>query len=74
MSKCPFWSTAREKVECYDECPILSSELGERSGEKCIFHECTESSNVNFRDIIKEDYDFIDLSIYDNENSNNINY
>lgn len=74
MSKCPFWSTAREKVECYDECPILSSELGEHGGEKCIFHECTESSNVNFRDIVKEDYDFIDLSIYDNENSKNINY
>ena len=29
MSKCPFWSTTREKVECYRECPILSRESSE---------------------------------------------
>lgn len=75
MSKCPFWSTAKEKVECYKECPILTSEFyGARDGEKCIFHECSESSNTNFRDIIKEDYSFLDLSIYDEERSVNITY
>ncbi|EHI98894.1 hypothetical protein CDLVIII_2232 [Clostridium sp. DL-VIII] len=71
MSRCPFWSTSMEEIECYDECPILSSELMEHRGEKCIFHKCIESRNINIKDIVKEEYDFLDLSIYD-ENSNNI--
>lgn len=74
MSKCPFWSTAKEKVECYKECPVLSSESFGGQEEKCIFHECTESNNMNFRDIIKEDYSFLDLSVYDEDRSININY
>lgn len=75
MSKCPFWSTKKEKVECYSECPILvgnSSERQER--EHCIFNECTESSNINFRDIMKEEYSFLNLSIYDDDKNININY
>jgi hypothetical protein len=73
MSRCPFWSTTRENADCYDECPILIGESSDKDGEKCIFHECTESINTNFKDIIKEDYNFLDLSIYDDESSNKIN-
>jgi hypothetical protein len=75
MSRCPFWSTAREKVECYNECPMLKSELSKGQDDKqCIFHECSESSSIDFREIIKEDYSFINLAIYDDEKSININY
>lgn len=75
MSRCPFWSTAKEKVECYRECPILVGESSERQdGEHCIFHECTESNSLNFRDIIKEDYSFLNLSMYEDDNIININY
>lgn len=68
MSKCPFWSTKKEKFECYRECPLLiedSSEKFER--EHCVFNECTEPDNINFRDIIKEDYSFFNLSMYDDD-------
>lgn len=71
MSKCPFWSTKKEKVECYKECPILVGESSERlDKEQCVFNECAESGNINFRDVIKEDYSFLNLSIYDDENRN----
>ena len=73
MSKCPFWSTIREKVECYRECPLCESIEG-KEGEQCIFNDCIESRNVNFTDIIKEDYSFLNLSMYDEEVAININY
>ena len=45
---------------------VLYCESSEgKDGEQCIFNECTESRNVNFRDIIKEDYSFLNLSMYD---------
>jgi hypothetical protein len=75
MNKCPFWSTTRERVECYRECPVLTSESsGRQDGEQCIFSECAESSSVNFRDIIKDDYSFLNLSMYDDDKTININY
>lgn len=68
MSKCPFWSTKKEKVECYKECPLLIGEVSERlDSEHCIFNECAELGNINFRDIIKEDYSLLNLSMYDDE-------
>jgi len=73
MSKCQFWSTTKEKVECYGECPICEPSEGQ-NGLKCIFNECTESRNVNFRDIKKEDYNFLNLSIYDEDITMNFNY
>lgn len=74
MSRCPFWSTTRETVECYRECPVLVGESQGQEGEKCIFHECTESSSVSFRNIMKEEYDFLNLSIYEDDKIVNINY
>lgn len=75
MSKCPFWSTKRERVECYRECPILTLDSSEgQDGEHCIFNECEESSSINFRDIIREDYSFFNLSIYDDDKKITINY
>ena len=75
MSRCPFWSTARENVQCYRECPMLIGESLERqTGEQCVFHQCTETNSINFRDIIKEDYSFLNLSMYEEEKISNINY
>ena len=75
MSRCPFWSTPREKVQCYSECPMLIGESSQgQNGEHCIFHQCTEISSINFRDIIKEDYSFLNLSMYEEEKISNSNY
>lgn len=68
MSRCPFWSTKKEKVECYNECPLLNVESSERlNSEHCIFNECTELGDINFRYNIKEDYSFLNLSMYADE-------
>lgn len=42
MSKCPFWSTNKERVNCYNECPIhtIISE-----DEICPFKEFLASGN-----------------------------
>lgn len=76
MSKCPFWSTQKQRVECYGECPMLAGELRkEQDDESCIFHECTSTSNsINFKEAIKEDYSFLNFSIYDEEKLTNISY
>lgn len=75
MSRCPFWSTEREKVECYKECPMLSWEtIGEQDGEQCIFNGCSESSDKDFRSIMKDDYSFMNSYIYDEEQAVKINY
>ncbi|MDR3596394.1 hypothetical protein [Clostridium sp.] len=75
MSRCPFWSTKREKIECYNECPILGTgSLQGEGNEKCVFHECSEESDISFRDSIKDEYSFLNLLIYDEEKSLNISY
>ena len=75
MSRCPFWSTKRERIECYSECPIRGTEsLQGEVNEKCIFHECSEEGDIILRNGIKEEYSFLKLSIYDEEKSMNINY
>ncbi|BCZ47621.1 hypothetical protein psyc5s11_36880 [Clostridium gelidum] len=75
MSRCPFWSTVREKVQCYEECPMLIVESSEgKNGEHCIFQQCTDASSINFSDIIKEDYSFLNLSMYEDEKVSNSNY
>ena len=75
MSKCPFWSTKKENVDCYKECPmIMSEDVVVIEEEQCIFQECSSSTDMNFKDIIKEDYSFLNLSSYDEESKANINF
>ena len=75
MSRCPFWSTKREKIECYNECPILETESFQgEDNEKCIFCECGEESHISFRDNMKDEYSFLNLSIYDEEKRFDIRY
>lgn len=73
MSKCPFWSTKNQVVDCYKECPMLISENGEQDDDQCVFHGCSSSTDISFKDIIKEDYDFLNLSSYDEDKKININ-
>ena len=52
MGKCPFWSTKKEVVKCYSDCPMYEEKTEE---ELCPFKEITFSSdNVK----IKEDYSY----------------
>lgn len=63
MGKCPFWSTKKSKIECYKECPMLMNEYGGYDEEEqCIFKESSISTDMTFKDIIKEDYGFLNLS------------
>lgn len=52
MSKCPFWSTTREKVSCYNECPMNKSI---QEDEICPFKEHLTTKLI-YKDIINEDY------------------
>ena len=42
MSKCPFWSTGKMRVKCYDECPMYPDPKGY---EVCPFKEYLDSAN-----------------------------
>lgn len=75
MGRCPFWSTAKEKFQCYEECPMIIGEaIQDQETELCIFKECSISSRINFKDIVKDDYNFLNISIYDDEKNSNANY
>jgi len=42
LSICPFWSTKKEKVSCYNTCPLYSEEVGH---EICPFREFLSNNN-----------------------------
>lgn len=65
MSRCPFWSNSREYHECYESCPMLLNDLAD-DGE-CIFKEYLSANKIDFKDIIKDDYDLIKKSIYNDK-------
>lgn len=44
MSKCPFWSNAKENISCYNTCPMYSEE---KAGETCPFRELTGTDEKN---------------------------
>ena len=53
MSKCPFWSTSKERVNCYSECP-MHSQSGEI--EMCFFKEILPSTGkTSYEDSFSED-------------------
>lgn len=53
MSKCPFWSSKKEKVSCINECP-MSPALN--NNETCPFIEHLATEKVIFKDILDEDF------------------
>ncbi|VYU26460.1 hypothetical protein [Clostridium tertium] len=42
MGKCPFWSTKKERVNCYSECPMHTIT---NENEVCPFKELSISGN-----------------------------
>lgn len=53
MSRCPFWSTNKEKVSCYSTCPMQSKS---NESDLCPFKEFLSSNNkVPFVDNMDED-------------------
>ena len=51
MSKCPFWSSNKEKINCYNECPMHNI-INE--SEVCPFKEHLNSSKTSMIDSINE--------------------
>ena len=54
MSKCPFWSTGKDRIECNTECPMNTLALE----ENCPFREYVSDSKLKYKDIVKEEYDY----------------
>lgn len=57
MNKCPFWSSKKNKVSCYSDCPMKSIEESENS---CVFIEHLVGEKIEFKDIISSDKDYAD--------------
>ena len=53
MSKCPFWSSKKEKINCNNECPMSPIK---NQNEVCPFVEHLVGEKVIFKDIIEEDF------------------
>lgn len=43
MSSCPFWSTNKERISCYCECPMNTKAS---KGELCPFKEFTFNESI----------------------------
>lgn len=52
MSKCPFWSTGKKKVECYKDCPMHTNS----KEEECPFQEYLTSNKLNLKNIVDDDF------------------
>ena len=73
MSKCPFWSTNKERVNCYSECPINTIN---DENELCPFKEFLPSgTKLSLADNLNDDlfYSQERYSNYD-EDDKVINY
>lgn len=55
MSKCPFWSNKRERVNCYSECPMSPSN---NNDELCPFTEHLVAEKINYKELSQDDYDY----------------
>ena len=53
MSKCPFWSSKKERVSCSNECPMSP---GKNNDEICPFVEHLVGEMVIFKEIIDDDF------------------
>ncbi len=60
MSKCPFWSSKKEKVNCYNECPMYPVS---KDDEVCPFIEHLNTNKVSINDF--NDFEYSQDSIYD---------
>lgn len=52
MNKCPFWSTEKRKIECYNECPM---QVAGTNDEVCVFKEYLCLNKIEYKEIIRDD-------------------
>ena len=52
MSKCPFWSSSNERVNCYNECPMHNIT---NESESCPFKEHLNSSKASMVNSLNEE-------------------
>ena len=55
MSKCPFWSTGKVRVSCYNGCPMYPDPTGY---EICPFKEYLDSESINIKDNIDKKFNY----------------
>ena len=67
MSKCPFWSTNKERVNCYNECPMNPVK---NNDEICPFTEHLVAEKISFKDIMQSDYQYSQEEEFDTLLSN----
>nr|WP_207731892.1 MULTISPECIES: hypothetical protein [unclassified Clostridium] len=60
VSKCPFWSSKKEKVNCYNECPMYPVS---KDDEVCPFIEHLNHNKVSINDF--DDFEYSQNNIYD---------
>lgn len=53
MSKCPFWSSKKEKISCSNECPMSPTK---NQNEICPFVEHLVEDKVVFKGVIDDDF------------------
>lgn len=62
MSKCPFWSTKGNRVECYSDCPMMNFSC---SDENCVFKENLTDDKLLFKGIEDNAYSYQTNDIMD---------
>lgn len=62
MNKCPFWSTEKRKIECYNECPM---QLVGAMDEGCVFKEYLCLNKIEYKEIIRDDVRYSDKTSFD---------
>ena len=68
MSKCPFWSTNKDRVNCYNDCPMHT--VGDEN-DLCPFKEfLTSSAKISLAENLNDDlfYSQERYSNYDEDN------
>lgn len=61
MSKCPFWSTTRERINCHSDCPMYPTS---KNDELCPFVEYLTGSKITYKDI-EDDFAYSQQNLYD---------
>ena len=60
MSKCPLWSSKREKVNCYNECPMYPVS---KDDEVCPIIEHLNPNKISINDY--DDFEYSQENFYD---------
>lgn len=64
MNQCPFWSTTKEKIECFKDCVFYMEE--ERTQEVCPFKLYENKHSFRIKELLEYDLDPDFNESYDN--------